>query len=116
MFSNTGASMNITGCRFLQRRKRRTIRYAGANFKNWHDPGNNFYHFYSQPVFKGVVGTDYGIDRCVVTMGRDRHAASHAQLSLIGYYSAGGHWDESALGCWEKVLPMTQMRPSVVRW
>ena len=32
--------------------------------------------------------------------GETAYAASHAQLSLIGYYSAGGHWDESALGCW----------------
>ena len=28
----------------------------------------------------------------------EAYAASHAQLSLIGYGSAGGHWDESALG------------------
>jgi hypothetical protein len=30
--------------------------------------------------------------------GRDAYAASHAQLSLIGYNDAGGRWDESALG------------------
>ena len=30
--------------------------------------------------------------------GADAYAASHAQLSLIGYSNAGGHWDESALG------------------
>ena len=26
------------------------------------------------------------------------YAASHAQLSLVGWGTAGGHWEESALG------------------
>jgi hypothetical protein len=32
------------------------------------------------------------------SMWGDVFAASHAQLSLIGWSTAGGHWDESALG------------------
>jgi len=65
--------------------------------KNWHEAGNYWYHFYSQPTFAGT-----GADTMELTLASSRwgeaYAASHAQLSLIGYGSAGGHWDESALG------------------
>lgn len=65
--------------------------------KDWHEAGDYWYHFYSQPTFAGT-----GADTMELTLASSRwgeaYAASHAQLSLIGYGSAGGHWDESALG------------------
>jgi hypothetical protein len=65
--------------------------------KNWHEAGNYWYHFYSQPTFAGA-----GADTMELTIASSRwgpaYAASHAQLSLIGWGSSGGHWDESALG------------------
>ena len=64
--------------------------------KNWH--GDTWYHLYSQPTLPGV-----GVDAFELTMASskwgDAHAASHAQLSLVGWGEAGGHWDESAIGC-----------------
>ena len=63
--------------------------------KNWH--GASWYHFYAQPTLSGP-----GPDRMELTVASSRwgetYAASHAQLSLIGWNAAGGHWDESALG------------------
>ena len=63
--------------------------------KNWH--GQTWYHLYAQPTFVGP-----GSDTLELTMASSRwgqfYAASHAQLSLVGYNTAGGHWDESALG------------------
>lgn len=65
--------------------------------KDWHEAGDYWYHFYSQPTFAGV-----GTDTLELTIASSRwgeaYAASHAQLSLIGWGSSGGHWDESALG------------------
>lgn len=63
--------------------------------KNWH--GSYWYHLYAQPTFAGI-GTD--TLELTVASGRwgDAYAASHAQLSLVGWNEAGGHWDESALG------------------
>ncbi len=63
--------------------------------KNWH--GQVWYHLYSQPTFRGP-----GPDTLELTVASSRwglvYAASHAQLSLVGWGQAGGHWDESALG------------------
>ena len=63
--------------------------------KNWH--GEYWYHLYAQPTFVGGAP-----DTLELTMASSRwgeaYAASHAQLSLIGWGEAGGHWDESALG------------------
>ncbi len=62
--------------------------------KNWH--GESWYHLYAQPVIDGEHAFE-------LTMASSRwglpYAASHAQLSLIGWGDAGGHWQESALGC-----------------
>ena len=64
--------------------------------KNWHEPGNPWYHLYSQSLFPS------GESELELTVASSRwgraYAASHAQLSLIGWNTAGGHWDESALG------------------
>ena len=61
--------------------------------KNWH--GEYWYHLTSQPTVSGSTSLE-------LTMASSRwghpYAASHAQLSLIGWGTAGGHWDESALG------------------
>ncbi len=63
--------------------------------KNWH--GQTWYHLYSQPTVakKGTSGME-------LTVASSRwgkpYAVSHAQLSLVGWGNAGGHWDESAVG------------------
>ncbi len=63
--------------------------------KNWH--GQSWYHLYSQPTLPSA-----GTKRMELTVASARwgkvYAASHAQLSLIGWGKAGGHWDESAVG------------------
>ena len=63
--------------------------------KNWH--GEYWYHLYAHPRFAGR-----GPEVMELTMASskwgDAHAASHAQLSLIGWGDWGGHWDESAVG------------------
>ncbi|HAN31683.1 MAG TPA: hypothetical protein DCQ06_08815, partial [Myxococcales bacterium] len=63
--------------------------------KNWH--GQYWYHLYSQPTI-----AKSGTETLELTVASSRwgkvYAASHAQLSLDGYGTAGGHWDESALG------------------
>ena len=64
--------------------------------KNWH--GEYWYHLYAQPTFSGR-----GSETMEMTMASskwgDAYAASHAQLSLIGWGEWGGHWDETAVGC-----------------
>jgi hypothetical protein len=101
MFSSTGASMNITGgVAMLRDQNGAPLGLPVQTSKNWHDPGNNFYHFYSQPVFTGLEAQTMEFTVASSRWGQTAYAASHAQLSLIGYNSAGGHWDESALGCW----------------
>ena len=63
--------------------------------KNWHD--GQWYHFYSQPTVSGAA-----VDRMELTIASSRwfpvYAASHAQLSLVGWPGGAGHWDESAIG------------------
>ena len=47
----------------------------------------------------------------------EAYAASHAQLSLIGYGSAGGHWDESALGSFgEHAWALDEGRRAPIPW
>ena len=66
--------------------------------KNWHDePALNFYHFYTQPTLEAGSSTTLELT-IASSMWGDVFAASHAQLSLIGYGQSGGHWDESAIG------------------
>ena len=64
--------------------------------KNWH--GESWYHFYAQPTFHGG-DTSYLEFTIASSKWGPTYAASHAQLSLIGWGNSGGHWDESALGC-----------------
>ena len=61
--------------------------------KNWH--GEYWYHLVSQPTIPEPLTLEL-----TMASGRwgDAYAASHAQLSLIGWGDNGGHWDESALG------------------
>ncbi|MGC6515432.1 MAG: hypothetical protein ACON4N_13110 [Myxococcota bacterium] len=66
--------------------------------KNWHEGyWDNWYHFYAHPT---VVGE--GPESLELTIASSRwgeaYAASHAQLSLIGWGEAGGHWQQTALG------------------
>jgi len=63
--------------------------------KNWH--GEYWYHFYSQPTFHSGGPETYEFTVASSKWG-SAHAASHAQLSLVGWGEAGGHWDESAIG------------------
>ncbi len=65
--------------------------------KNWHAPPN-WYHFYAQPTPPGEAPYTMELTVASSRWGRDAYAASHAQLSLIGWNDAGGRWDESALG------------------
>jgi hypothetical protein len=94
-----GLSWYITGGAFLLRDA------SGEPFglplqisKNWHVPGKFWYRLFTQPQL-----TDEGVHECELTVTSSRwgssYAASHAQLSLIGWNdTATGHWDESALG------------------
>ncbi len=63
--------------------------------KNWH--GQTWYHLYSQPTLAAKGTTALELTVASSRWGKI-HAASHAQLSLVGWNNAGGHWDESALG------------------
>ena len=62
--------------------------------KNWH--GTYWYHIYAQPTFS--ADTTFELTMASSRWG-EAYAASHAQLSLVGWSDAGGRWDESALGC-----------------
>ncbi len=66
--------------------------------KNWHEGRpNNWYHLYTHPTVE--AGADHTLELTMASSKwGDVYAASHAQLSLIGWSEAGGHWDESALG------------------
>ncbi|MCO4761792.1 MAG: hypothetical protein KC502_09825, partial [Myxococcales bacterium] len=97
LFGSGGLSWYITGGAPLWRdSKGRPTGTPIQVSKNWH--GQVWYHLYSQPTFRGP-----GADTLELTMASSRwgpvFAASHAQLSLVGWSQAGGHWDESALGC-----------------
>ena len=65
--------------------------------KNWHDPPA-WYHLYAYPTFRGSGPHELELTVASSRWGADAYAAAHAQLSLIGWRSAGGHWDESSLG------------------
>lgn len=61
--------------------------------KNWHS--DYWYHFYVTPEVNDTAELELTV---ASSRWGDVFAASHAQLSLIGWSTAGGHWDESALG------------------
>jgi hypothetical protein len=63
--------------------------------KNWH----NFYwyHFYALPNFNKKTSRSFEFTVASSKWG-EAYAASHAQLSLVGWGNLCGHWDESALG------------------
>ena len=67
--------------------------------KNWHVPGYwpNWFHMYSTPT---VPAGSHSME-LTVAIGKwgETFAASHAQLSLVGW-GANQQWDESALGAW----------------
>jgi poly(3-hydroxybutyrate) depolymerase len=65
--------------------------------KNWHDPPA-WYHLYAHPTFGGDGPNELELTVASSRWGAGAYAASHAQLSLIGWGTGGGHWDESALG------------------
>ena len=69
--------------------------------KNWHETqavNRHWYHFYSTPLLP-----EGGRHELEFTIARAKwgscFAASHAQLSLVGW-GTNQQWDESALGCW----------------
>ncbi len=64
--------------------------------KNWHE-SPHWYHLYAQPTFRAGGSEELELTVASSKWG-SAYAASHAQLSLIGWNDAGGHWDESALG------------------
>lgn len=65
--------------------------------KNWHEPGNAWYHLYS------ALELSQGSHEFELTFAHskwgDAYAAAHAQLSLIGW-GRNQQWDESSLGAW----------------
>ncbi|MSQ85130.1 MAG: hypothetical protein EXR77_20025 [Myxococcales bacterium] len=96
LFGNGFQSWNMTGGLPMLRDESGSPTGTAVQLsKNWH--GQTWYHLYAQPTFVGP-----GSDTLELTMASSRwgqfYAASHAQLSLVGYNTAGGHWDESALG------------------
>jgi hypothetical protein len=100
MFSGTGISLNVTGgVASLRDPNGEPLGVPVQISKNWHDGARNFYHLYSQPVLRGLEPQEMELTMASSRWGEGAYAASHGQLSLIGYHSAGGHWDESALGC-----------------
>jgi hypothetical protein len=66
--------------------------------KNWHLANPlNWYHLYAQPTF-GAAPVTMELTAASSRWG-ETYAASHAQLSLVGWNDqATGHWEESALG------------------
>lgn len=68
--------------------------------KNWHETTSprRWYHFYSTPLLP--AGGTHELEFTVASGSWGScFAASHAQLSLIGW-GQDQQWDESALGCW----------------
>jgi hypothetical protein len=64
--------------------------------KNWHNL--YWYHLYALPTLEAAGPTTVELTVASSRWG-ETYAASHAQLSLVGWNdSAGGHWDESAIG------------------
>ena len=69
--------------------------------KNWHDTTQNppqWYHFYTQPTLPEAGSHELEFTVAHSKWG-EAYAASHAQLSLIGW-GTNQQWDESALGAW----------------
>ena len=107
-FSSQGIGLNITGgVAFWRDEQGSPIGVPIQMSKNWHDPSvGQWYRLYSQPTFSGVEVMPLELTMVSSRWGRDAYAASHGQLSLIGWNAdarnppPAAHWDESALGCW----------------
>ncbi len=99
-FGTGGASLSITGgVASLRDARGAPVGVPVQISKNWHDATTGaWYHLYAHPIFPAGPPQTLELTMASSRWGRDAYAASHAQLSLIGYNSAGGHWDESALG------------------
>ncbi len=91
--------------------------------KNWH--GEYWYHLYTMPTFSGRGPESMELTMASSKWG-DAYAASHAQLSLVGWGDWGGHWDETALGCFGESVtydpdmtlrraPLDDVRPFLVQ-
>lgn len=68
--------------------------------KNWHETTSprRWYHFYTTPLLP--AGGTHELELTITSAKWGScFAASHAQLSLIGW-GQDQQWDESALGCW----------------
>lgn len=72
--------------------------------KNWHlAAAQNWYHLYAQPTF-GPAPSTLELTAVSSRWG-EAYAASHAQLSLVGWSDqATGRWEESALGAFGESL------------
>ena len=68
--------------------------------KNWHETTSprRWYHLYSAPLLPAGGTHELELTMTSGSWG-SCFAASHAQLSLIGW-GQDQQWDESALGCW----------------
>jgi len=103
-FGSTSLSWNVTGgVAILRDEQGEPLGVPVQISKNWHGPGNRWYHFYAHPVFSGLSSEEMEFTIASSRWG-DAYAASHAQLGLTGwgetdYRTGRGHWDESALGC-----------------
>jgi hypothetical protein len=99
LFGGTGLTWYITGGAFLWRDEAGEPAGLPVQIsKNWHlTPAENGYHLYSTPTL-GAAPTTLELTAVSSRWG-ETYAASHAQLSLVGWNDAAtGRWDESALG------------------
>ncbi len=93
--------------------------------KNWHAGPDNFFRVVAHPTFVAAGPVTVELTMASARWGRP-WAASHAQLSLVGWSAAGGRWDESAIGCFGESVTfdpdqtlqramMDDVRPVLVR-
>ncbi|MFM2152447.1 MAG: hypothetical protein RL199_882, partial [Pseudomonadota bacterium] len=102
LFEGTGAaSLYITGgVALLRDASGEPVGVPVQLSKNWHDTTTGaWYRLFSQPVFSGLEPATLELTMVSSRWGADAYAASHAQLSLIGWNGQGARWDESAMGC-----------------
>ncbi len=99
-FGTGGASLSMTGgAASLRDEGGEPVGVPLQISKNWHDAVlGAWYHLYTQPTFGPGEPRALELTLASSRWGAGAYAASHAQLSLIGYSDAGGRWDESALG------------------
>jgi hypothetical protein len=85
--------------------------------KNWHEPGNIHWSSFTT-TFALPAHTDTELRlRIVYAQYGGVPAASHAQLSLVGWGGGGGIWHESALGSFGEAVcyqPDGQSRRSMI--